>query len=217
MKCPRCVQVIHRGAAPCPHCGFSIADADARFGPGDFSLRCLSDLGGLIRSSERGKVERAITRFGKKFPQLFFAVHTGPTGEGGNLRQFGFWLLNRAAFEDVPVEKPNEAGILLSIDPETKSAGITWGYLLDAFLTEDDTFAALSRAHAYMLEGHFADAAVKVIEQLTNVLARRSAQARRDPEKFQRRVGPPKRTGGILRRLREGHRAYTGRREEVEK
>ncbi|MDB6080208.1 MAG: hypothetical protein JWO82_3955 [Akkermansiaceae bacterium] len=218
MKCPRCVQVIHRGAVPCPHCGFSIADADARFGSGEVSLRLLADVGGLMRSRERGKVEKAQAKFGKLFPQLFFAVHTGGSSEtGGNLRQFGFWLLNRAAFEDVPVEKPNEAGILLSIDPEAKSAGVTWGYLLDPFLTEDDTFICLSRAHAYWLEGRYAEGIVRVVEQLSKILAKRSRQAKRDPEKFERKVAPPKRTGEIARRIREGHRPYAGKREEVEK
>jgi uncharacterized membrane protein YgcG len=217
MKCPRCVQVIHRGAVPCPHCGFSIADADERFGAGELSLRRLADVGGLMRSRERDRVESALNKFSKRFPQLFFAVYTGSAGQGGNLRQFGFWLLNRAAFEDVPVEQPNEAGILLTIDPEAKSAGLTWGYLLDPYLTEDDTFACLCRAHSCWLEGRYADGVVKLVEQLSKVLAKRSAQARRDPEKFERKVAPPKRTGEIARRIREGHRPYAGKREEVEK
>ena len=124
MKCPRCVQVIHRGAGLCPHCGFGIAEMDARHGKDNVSLRRLADVAGLMRSRERGKVQSALDGFCRRFPQLFFAVYTGSAQGGGNLRQFGFWLLNRAAFEDVPVDRPNEAGILLVIDPESKSAVI---------------------------------------------------------------------------------------------
>ena len=72
-------------------------------------------------------------RFGVSFPQMFVSVYTGSLGEISNLRQFGFWLLNRGVFEDVGVEKPNEAGILIVIDPDSKAAGMTFGYLLDPF------------------------------------------------------------------------------------
>ncbi len=131
MKCPRCVQRIHRAAASCPHCGFSLADADERFGADVVRLRSLTDGAGLLRRGERGKVEAAMEDIGRRFPQIFVAVYTGSLGEVANIRQFGFWLLNRAAFEDVPVSKPNEAGILLTIDPESRAAGMAFGYLLD--------------------------------------------------------------------------------------
>jgi uncharacterized membrane protein YgcG len=206
MKCPRCVQVIHRGANLCPHCGFGLADADSRYGHEEVALRRLGDIAGLIRAKDRPKVSAALDRFSKRFPQLFFAVYTGSGQGGGNLRQFGFWLLNRAAFEDVPVERPNEAGILLVIDADSKSAAVTWGYMLDPFLSEEDTFLCLSRAHAYWLEGNFADGIVRMIAQLGKILRKRAAQARRDPERFERKVAPPARTGEIARRIREGHK-----------
>ena len=206
MKCPRCVQKIHRAAQPCPHCGFSITDADERFGAEEVQLRSLTDSAGLLRRGERGRVEAAMERIGRRFPQIFAAVYTGSLGEVANIRQFGFWLLNRAAFEDIPVGKPNEAGILITIDPESKAAGISFGYLLDPFLEESDTFECLSRAHSHWLEGRYADGLVKVLQHLEKVLAKRSRQARRDPEKFERRVLPPPQIGDFVRRMRAGHR-----------
>lgn len=215
MKCPRCVQVIHRGAGLCPHCGFGIAEMDGKHGTDNVSLRRLADVAGLMKSRERTKVQAALDDFARRFPQLFFAVYTGAGKGGGNLRQFGFWLLNRAAFEDVPVDRPNEAGILLVIDADTKSASVTWGYLLDPFLTEEDTFLCLSRAHAYWLEGRFAEGTVRMVEQLGKILAKRAAQARRDPERFERKVAPPPKTGEIARRIREGHRPAVPKATEV--
>ena len=206
MKCPRCVQVIHRGAGLCPHCGFGIAEMDARHGSDNVSLRRLADVAGLMKSRERVRVQAVLDDFCRRFPQLFFAVYTGSSQAGGNVRQFGFWLLNRAAFEDVPVDRPNEAGILLVIDPEAKAASVTWGYQLDPYLTEEDTFLCLSRAHAYWLEGRFAEGTVRLVEQLRKILSKRAAQARRDPERFERKVAPPAKTGEIARRIREGHR-----------
>ena len=140
--------------------------------------------------------------FMEKFPQLFVAVYTGSLGETGNLRQFGFWLLNRGVFEDVPVDRPNEAGILLVIDPDSKSAGISFGYLLDAFLDEQDTFECLSRAHSYWLQGHYADGVLRCLSQLKKLLERRSTQARRDEERFERKVAMPVVVGDLVKQIR---------------
>lgn len=192
MKCPRCVQVIHRGAETCPHCGFTLADADQRFGGEEVRIRRLEDAAGLMRSVERKRVEAAMDRFERSFPQLFFAVFTGLPEGRSDLRQFGFWLLNRAAFEDVDVERPNERGILLTIDPDGKAAGMSWGYALDPFLTEEDTFLVMSRAHAYWVEGRFADGVVRSLEQLSLILMKRAGRARRDPESFERRISGPR-------------------------
>jgi uncharacterized membrane protein YgcG len=206
MKCPRCVQRIHRAAASCPHCGFALAEADQRFGADDVRLSSLADTAGLLRRRDRERVESAMERFNRRFPQLFVAVYTGSLGEVGHLRQFGFWLLNRAAFDDVPVEKPNAAGILLVIDAESKSAGFTFGYLLDPFLEDGDTFDCLTRAHAHWLEGNFADGIVRAIDQLAQILRKRCHQAHRDRERFERKVLPPSKMGDMVQRIRSGHR-----------
>jgi hypothetical protein len=205
MKCPRCVQQIHRAAESCPHCGFSIADVDDRFG-GDVRLRCLSDTAGIFPSAERERVEAAMERISRRFPQVFAAVYTGALGEVANIRQFGFWLLNRGAFEDLAADKPNEGGILLTIDPASKAAGFVFGYLLDPFLDEADTFECLSRAHAYWLEERYAEGVTKALLHLEGILCKRSRQARRDPEHFLRKVLPPAMRGDVVRRIRAGHR-----------
>ena len=206
MKCPRCVQRIHRAAASCPHCGFTLADADASFGHEEVRVRCLTDCAGILRRGDRQRVEAAMGKITRRFPQIFVAIYTGSLGEVANIRQFGFWLLNRSAFEDVPVEKPNDAGVLLTIDPESKAAGMVFGYLLDPFLEESDTFDCLSRAHAYWLEERYADGIIRVLRHLDVTLARRSRQARRDPEHFERKVLPPAQMGDLVRKIRAGHR-----------
>lgn len=193
-----------------------MADADGQFGEDEVHLRSLTDAAGLFRRGERGKVEAAMADIGRKFPQVFVAVYTGPLGEISNIRQFGFWLLNRAAFEDVPVTKPNEAGILFTIDPESKAAAVAFGYLLDPFLEEADTFECLSRAHSYWLDGRYADGLVRAIGHLGKVLAKRCRQAKRDPEKFERKVMPLPQMGDLVRRIRAGHRPATEKATEEE-
>lgn len=184
-----------------------LGDADERFGSEDVRLRCLTDSAGILRRGDRPRVEAAMEKISRRFPQLFVAIFTGSLGEVANIRQFGFWLLNRAAFEDVPVQKPNEAGILITIDPESKAAGIVFGYLLDPFLEESDTFECLSRAHAYWLEGRYGEGLLRCLDHLDGILRKRSRQARRDPEHFQRKVVPPAHIGDGVSRIREGHRS----------
>jgi uncharacterized membrane protein YgcG len=169
-------------------------------------IRKLEDQAGLMRSSERARVEEAMGKFEKRFPQLFFSVFTSRNEGRSDVRQFGFWLLNRAAFQDVDLDRPNECGILLTIDPDAKSAGITWGYALDAYLSAEDTFLFLSRAHAYWVEGHYSDGIIKGLEQLSKVLIKRCRQAKSDPERFERRVAPPLAARQVAERIRAGHR-----------
>lgn len=176
------------------------------FGDVEVKLRSLTDAAGIFRRNERDKLEDAMEAFGESFPQMFIAVYSGTLGESGNLRQFGFWLLNRGVFEDVAVEKPNEAGVLFVIDPESKSAGITFGYLLDPFFEEQDSFDCLSRAHSYWLEGKYAEGLLKSIKQLKTILRKRCRQARRDPERFERKVATPVAVEDLVKKIRRGGR-----------
>lgn len=154
-------------------------------------MRRLTDSAGLFRRHERKRIEAVLDRFGRRFPQLFAAVYTGSSGGGTHLREFGFWLLNHASFEDLPEERTNAAGILLVLDPAAKAASISFGYLLDPYLDQDDTFDCLARAHAWWLEGRNTEGVVRVLAQLERVLRRRSRQARRDPDRFGRKVRSP--------------------------
>lgn len=205
MKCPRCVQRIHRAAAACPHCGFSLADSDKMFGDGEVKLRSLTDAAGLFRRKERDRIEDAMEAFGTSFPQMFVAVYTGSLGETGNLRQFGFWLLNRGVFEDVDVTKPNEGGVLIVIDPDSKAAGISFGYLLDPFFEERDTFECLSRAHSHWLEGRYCDGLLKVLTHVRTLLRKRCRQVRRDPERYERKVATPVAVEDLVKKIRGGN------------
>ncbi|MCX6867945.1 MAG: hypothetical protein NTV46_17360 [Verrucomicrobia bacterium] len=166
----------------------------------------LTDNAGILRRGERELLEVAMERISRRCPQVFVAVYTGALGEVANIRQFGFWLLNRATFEDVPEDKPNAAGVLITIDPESKAAGMAFGYLLDPFLEEADTFECLSRGHAYWLEQRYVEGLVRVLAHLEVILCKRSRQARRDPDHYQRKVQPPVIKGDAVERLRSGHR-----------
>lgn len=117
--------------------------------------------------------------FSRRFPQLFVAIHTGRPGPVTELRSYGLWLLNRSIFDDLPPEMSNEAGVLLIIDPENKAAALTFGYLVEPYLREADTFDCLARAHGHWLEGRFADGIIRVLGHLEKVLIRNRARVKR--------------------------------------
>lgn len=205
MKCPRCVQRIHRAAPACPHCGFAIGDADLMFGDSEVKLRRLTDAAGIFRRNERDALEDSMDRIASAFPQIFVSIYTDTFGDTGNLRQFGFWLLNRGVFEDVAVDRPNEAGVLIVIDPDSKSASMSFGYLLDPFFDERDTFECLSRAHSHWLEGRYADGALRCLSQLEKLLRKRCRQVRRDPDKYEQRVAKPVAVEDLVKKIRGGN------------
>lgn len=152
-------------------------------------MRRLSDAAGVLRMPERKRAQKWFDHFERNFPQLFFSVYYGALDETSNIRQFGLWLLNRGAFEDVDLSRPNEGGILLVVDVNTKTAFIAHGYLLDYYLTEKDTFKILSKAHPHLLKGDHSKALKIVISQLAAVLRKRARLARLNPGKYRKLAG----------------------------
>lgn len=165
-------------------------------------------------------MRRVLERFEARFPQLFVAVYLGAFEDLNNLRQFGFWMLNRAAYEDVDLDRPNENGILIVVDVNGKSAAITYGYALMPYLDEDSTFAALSAGHPLFLQSNYLAALTAVVRKLEKTLIKGWRRVRRDPESVLARSGQtPTRVSQMPEGIREGNQAaveVTEAEEEVE-
>ena len=208
MRCPRCVQKIHQAATSCPHCGFSVEHADELFGNQDVVIQKFSDPAGVLRMKDRKPMRKLMARFEKRFPQLFVSVYLGAFEEMTNIRQFGFWFLNRAAFTDVDVNRPNENGILILVDVTSKTAGITYGYSLLPYLNDENTFDALSAAHPYLIQGEFLPAIEHAVGNLENTLKKGWRKVKWNPERVLAGIGqsPVKRTKESLKGVREGNK-----------
>ncbi len=218
MKCPRCVQLIHHAASSCPHCGFTVEHADELFGAEDVILHKFTDTAGVMRMKEREPARKLLERFEKRFPQLFVAIYIGAFDELPSLRQFGFWLLNRAAFKDVDLDRPNENGILIVLDVKAKSVGVTYGYSLMPYLTEDSTFEALSAGHPSLLQSEYLDAMRLIVGKLEKTLIKGWRKVRKNPESVLMQGGQsPKSPGGMLPRVREGNLMAGREPEKVQK
>ena len=86
--------------------------------------------------------------------------------------------------------------------------------------TVDELYRALDHAAACeivgWLEGRYADGIVRVLARLDGILRKRSRQARRDPEHFERKVVLPAKLGDLVHGIRRGHRPATGELETTE-
>lgn len=141
-------------------------------------MTALADRAGLLRLRERNLAADVMRKFSTRFPELFFAVYTGTFRNHENMRIAGFWLLNRRAFEN-DHDLTNDSCVLLVMDVERKAATLSFGYRLDAYLDEEDTFSCLAKAHPHWIEARYADGIAALIEGLEKILIRRSTHARR--------------------------------------
>ena len=155
--------------------------ADEKYGAEDVSLNKFTDAAGVLRMKERGPMRKVLERFEAKFPQLFVSIYLGAFDDLDNIRQFGFWMLNRADYVDLDRDRPNENGILILIDVNSKSASISFGYALLPYLDEDMTFAALSAGHPSFLQGDFLNALTTVVQRLEGYLLKGWKRVKKDP------------------------------------
>lgn len=180
--------------------------ADEAFGREDVRLRKFTDAAGVFRMKEREPMRLVMEQFEAKFPQLFVSVYLGAFEDLTSLRQFGFWMLNRAAYEDVDLERPNENGILILVDVNGKSASITYGYALNPYLNEDSTFAALSAGHPLFLQSDYLGALRAVIRKLETILIRGWRRVQKNPEAVLAESGQtPRKASEMLEGIREGN------------
>ena len=178
--------------------------ADELFGEEDVDLNKFTDAAGVLRMKEREPMRRTLAQFEAKFPQLFVSIYLGAFEELESLRQLGFWMLNRAVYVDVAEERPNENGVLILVDVNSKSVGITYGYALLPYLDEEMTFAALSAAHPSFLQGNFLEALTTVINRLDGFLVKGWKLVEKDPDSILAASGQtPKNASELVKLIRE--------------
>ncbi len=174
--------------------------ADEVFGTEEISLQKFSDLAGVFRMKDREPMRKVMEGFEAKFPQLFVSICLGAFEETKSLRQYGFWMLNRASFTDVDLDRPNATGILILVDVNGKNASITYGYALMPYLDEDSTFAALSAGHPLFLQGNYPGALKAVIQKLEAILIKGWRKVRKDPESVLAQGGQSLKTVGEVQK-----------------
>ncbi len=184
MNCPRCVREIPYTALTCGECGFSLFDQDAQFGGDAVSLERVTNKAGQLNEEEVASLEQALDAFEREFPQLFVAVYSVALPVMASVRQFGFWLLNRAGINGVEITRPNENGALLVIDETSGQAGLVVGYLLECYFPEPELAEILEAARKDWSAGRMAAGVREVIAEFSKALKKKSKLALKHPARF---------------------------------
>lgn len=184
MNCPRCVQSVAPGSPQCVRCGFQLSTLDPEFGEDVVLLDRLTDAAHCLRVRDRDALNAVLDDFERQFPQLFAAVYFGVLPEMTSIRQFGFWLINHAAVPTVEVSRPNEQGVIIVVDLQSRVIGVTLGYMLELFVTEKELDRCLRSARPHLFNGEFHRGVSVFLKRFSAVLRKASRKARRNPEKF---------------------------------
>ena len=179
MRCPRCLQTMHLSAEECPHCGLVLAQLDELYAGFDRTVRRPHDAAGVLRVADRKRVTKWIARAERAFPQLYFCVATCSLSDEQNIRSYGFWLMNRGEFKDIPESASEDGCVMLLIDVNRKEVCLHVGYLLDAAMNEEESFDALTIGHPYLLESNFMHSIEVMLGGVRKYVKRLRRKARR--------------------------------------
>jgi uncharacterized membrane protein YgcG len=155
-------------------CGFTLAVTDAQYGADGVVLVRLNDTDGALRPAERARLESQLARFERAFPQLFLVIYLGPLESESVLREFGFWLLNRAAVAGIEFTRSNENGLVLLADPARCLVGVVVGSQVESLLAEYVLKAVLREARDRLRRRGLAPGLRCVIDGLIRELRRRA-------------------------------------------
>lgn len=145
----------------------------------DRLVRRPHDVSGVLRVQDRKLVAKWIAKAEKAFPQLYFSVATVSLKNEQQIRSYGFWLMNRGRFEDIPETAREDGCVLIVIDVNRKEVCLHLGYLLDRHMKEAEAFEALSSAHPHLLESNYLGAIQSLLGGVSKYMKRLRSQARR--------------------------------------
>ena len=96
-----------------------------------------------------------------------------------NVREYAFWLANRAHFSSVESEAADNLDLLLVIDPADHAAALTIGYGLEEFVTEENLRDALAAAENALRRNQLERAIRICVDHITRHLCKASRTAAR--------------------------------------
>ena len=190
MKCPRCVSEISYGALVCGECGFSILDQESLLGNDAVCLARVTNANHAFSDAELAQLDAALDQFEAQFPQLFFAVYSAALPSSMKLREFAFWLLNRAAIPALEITRPNENGCLLILEETSGEAALVVGYLLECYFPDVELRKILSKGKRAWGRGKMVEGVLAVIENFSIALVKKSLEAAKNPVQFQPVIHP---------------------------
>ncbi len=136
--CPLCAASIPADAKWCPSCRFTGGDTMEMFPDPPPPLLPLLDAAALWSPEETRKIEAAVEKIRRIYPQIRFHVFTVVLPPGTNLPTFGFWLLNAAPLAADESPQDRSWSVLLLIDACSGKAAVVPGYSAEHWIDHDE-------------------------------------------------------------------------------
>jgi hypothetical protein len=169
-------------------------------------LNRITDNSLTLKIAEKQLLGDMIADLEDAFPQLFLLLYIGRIPTGLSLAEFGFWLLNHAAVNDLDFTRPNENGLLLVMDPDRNQASLTTGYFIEKFLPESLQLACLMKSSRLWEEGETAAGLARFIQELHIRLTRSARKSGRPAQPASVIPAPSEYLAQLgLTRMRENH------------
>jgi hypothetical protein len=162
MKCPHCQARVTPLQKGCTACGFSASSLHPHLGNQWVRLDRITDVANCLRLEDTRRVEVILDDFERNFPQAFFAAYLGSIPNELTPSEVGFWLLNQGAFNTPSLQKRNDFGIVLVVDPSAHTASITLGYTIEACFSEPATLQNTARDRSTYLRDRRYGKAIEV-------------------------------------------------------
>lgn len=182
MKCPRCSGEIRAEQIACEACGFTAKVLHGYLGNQWVRLERITDAAHCLRLEDSRRLEVVLDDFERAFPQAFFAVYLGILPIGLTAAELGFWLLNQGAFNTHSVGRRNDFGIVLVVDPSTRTASLTAGYAIERLFGDHRATQILQTVAKQFRKGSFGLALELVCQSCTRLLKRNSRGASWTPD-----------------------------------
>tara|TARA_R110002096_G_scaffold283411_3_gene477496 strand:- start:1889 stop:2536 length:648 start_codon:yes stop_codon:yes gene_type:complete len=170
---------VDHEADSCYSCGYSELEAASKFGSNQVILSRVHDAAHCLRKQEKDILNAALDQLEVKFPQMLFCAYLGTLPEGLSMSELGFWLLNHGQVKGAEYARPNENGILVIVDMNTKQIGISMGYFAESIITEEEAYRALLRARPNLLNAEYGEAIENIFRRLARVLTKNGRKLRK--------------------------------------
>ncbi len=155
MNCPSCSQPVADDAPSCAGCGLSIELLDRKFGAVPRHFPHVTDIAAELTRWQSARLEWHSRYFERAFPQARFVMFLTRLPRGANVREYGFWLFNRARFSLDEARGGNNFSILLTIDCAGGQAAMTVGYGLELLLPEQTLREVLESVSRDFAKGRY--------------------------------------------------------------
>lgn len=165
----------------CPECRLTLQKLDLKFGLVPRHSRYLSDRAGKLDLGDMEEVREQLRLFERKFPQVLLSVFVTDLPAGTSVREYAFWLANRARFTPIQKSAAENFDMLLVIDLIGNNAALIVSYGLEKFLAETDLDEALTELANGMRGGSVPDGIRACLKLLTKRVRQRTIAARRAP------------------------------------